>query len=150
MANIARYNPLGELLTRESPFGDLFSDISRDVLNPLRLLDRPQELGIRLDVSEDEKAYYVQAEVPGAKRDDIKVSVNGNHVSISAEFKKQREEKQSERTLRRERYYGNAYRSFTLDREIEDSEVQAKYVEGVLNLTLPKKQSKVGKQIQIS
>jgi HSP20 family protein len=149
MAHITRYHPFGELLTRESPFGDLFSELSRDFYTPMRL-DRTQQLAIRLDVTEDEKAYTVRAEIPGVKKDDIKVSVDGNQVSISAEIKKEKEEKEGERVLRSERYYGTAYRSFTLDRDIEEAEVQAKYSDGVLSLNLPKKKSKITKQVPIS
>jgi HSP20 family protein len=149
MANITRYNPFGELLTRDSPFGDLFSP-ARNLFRSFGSEQPLQEVGIRLDVSEDDKAYTVRAEIPGVKKEDVKVSVDGNQVSISAEIKSEKEEKKNEKLLRRECYYGNAYRSFTVDQDINEAEVQAKYSDGILTLNLPKKPGKAAKQIAVS
>ena len=81
----------------------------------------------------------IRADIPGVKKDDIKVSVDGNVVSISAEVKQEKEEKQGERVIRSERYRGAVSRSFSLGQDVDESAAQAKYADGVLELTLPKK-----------
>jgi Molecular chaperone (small heat shock protein) len=101
--------------------------------------DLPAEPGIKMDVAEDDKAYHVKAEVPGVKKEDIHVSVEGNQVSITAEVKKEKEEKNGETVLRSERYYGMQSRSFTLMHDVDQDKAEAKYQDGVLDLTLPKK-----------
>src|SRR5664280_3587546 len=88
-------------------------------------ISRPFALGetiagdIRIDVTENDKDYEVRAEIPGAKKDDIRVSVDGNFVSISAEVRKVKEEKSAGRTLIKESYYGSASRGFSLAHEID-------------------------------
>ena len=98
--------------------------------------DEPQ---MRLDLTEDGKNFFVKAEIPGVKKEDIKVSVDGNQVSLSAEIKKETEEKEGAKVIRSERYYGSIARSFTLDENVDSSAASAKYEDGVLQLTLPKK-----------
>ncbi len=146
MANITRFDPFSEL-TRFNPFSDdFFRGFSlRPVLQGME--DEPQ---IRLDVSEDDKTYSVKAEIPGVKKEDIKVSVEGNQVSISAEVKKEKEEKEGKKVIRRERYYGSVSRSFSLGQEVDQAAAQAKYNDGVLELVLPKKAGGSVKQLAIS
>ncbi|HCE07339.1 MAG TPA: stress protein [Oxalobacteraceae bacterium] len=138
MANsLMRFDPFGDIV-RLSPFGgidDLFKDFQ---LKPA-LRDLAAEPRIKMDVSETDQAYMVKAEIPGVKKEDIKVAVEGNQVSITAEIKKETEEKQGERVVRSERYYGQQSRSFTLANEIDDTQAVAKYQDGVLELSLPKK-----------
>jgi HSP20 family protein len=74
------------------------------------------------------------------KKEDIQVSIDGNRVSISAETKTEKEEKKGEKVLRSERYYGNVARSFTLANDVDETKAKAKYTDGVLELTLPKKE----------
>jgi HSP20 family protein len=104
---------------------------------------------IRMDVSEDDKAYTVTAEIPGVKKDDIQVSIEGSQVAISAELEEQKEEKKGETLLCRERYYGKLYRSFTLDHNIDQSKAEAKYHDGVLELKLPKAAGAAAKHIKV-
>lgn len=94
---------------------------------------------IKMDISETEDTYNIKAEIPGAKKEDVKVSVEGNQVSISAETQRESEEKKGEVVVRRERYVGRQSRSFTLACEIDDASAVAKYQDGVLELSLPKK-----------
>jgi HSP20 family protein len=93
-----------------------------------------------MDLKEDDKAYTVHAEIPGMKKEDIQVSIDGNRVSISAETKTEKEEKKGEKVLRSERYYGKVARSFTLANDVDEAKAKAKYADGVLELTLPKKE----------
>lgn len=130
MANLTRYDPFSDL-------DDMFRGFRlMPVKMPKELEAAPQ---MKIEVKEDDKAYTVHAEIPGAKKDDIKVTVEGNQVSVSAEVKRETEKKEGERVVHSERYYGNVYRSFMLDSAIDDSAAQAKYSDGVLQLTLPKK-----------
>ena len=69
------------------------------------------------------------------------MSIDGNQVSISAEVKSEKEEKQGEKVLRSERYYGKVYRAFSLAQEVDQENAKAKYENGVLELILPKRAS---------
>ncbi len=126
-------------ITRFSPASDALDDLFRGFfMQPVRVEGQP-EVKIRMDVSEDDKAYTVHAEIPGVKKEDIHVSIEGNQVSISAEVKNEKEVKEGEKLLRSERYYGGVSRAFTLGQEIDEGAAQAKYKDGILELTLPKK-----------
>ena len=103
---------------------------------------------IRIDVTERDKDYEVRAEIPGAKKEDIQFNVDGNFVSISAEVKKDTEEKSGGRVVVKETCYGSASRGFSLA-QIDTAKVVAKLEDGVLKLTLPKRQSGSGKAIEI-
>jgi HSP20 family protein len=135
MANITRFNPFHEL-TSLDPFADDF--FKGFALRPVfrSLEGEPQ---MRLDVEEDDKSYTIKAEIPGVKKEDIKVSVEGNQVSISAEVKKETEEKKGNKVVRSERHYGSVSRSFTLAQEVDQGEAKARYDNGILELALPKK-----------
>jgi HSP20 family protein len=125
-------------VTRFTPFEDMFNDLTRGYwVKPLPLAGG-EELKMKVDVKEDDKAYTVHAEIPGVNKDDIRVDVNGDQVSISAEVKREKEEK-GEKMLHSERYYGMVSRSFSLPSEVDDKGTVARYKDGVLDLTLPKK-----------
>jgi HSP20 family protein len=142
MNPITRYDPLAR------GFDDLFKGM---FLRPVRFdMDALPDLQIKLDVSEQGDTYQVSAEMPGVKKEDIKVSVEGNLVRISAEAKKESEEKKGDQVLRSERYYGRLERAFTLDADIDDSKVDAKYADGVLKLKLPKKASSESRRITVN
>ena len=104
---------------------------------------------LRVDVTENDNAYLVRAEIPGVKKEDINVAIDGNQVEISADVRNENETKDGDKVLRSERYYGKVYRAFALGQEIDEAGVQAKYVDGVLDLTLPKKQPAPAKRITI-
>jgi HSP20 family protein len=137
MVNITRFDPLSDLVSFV-PFGN-FEDFFRVPRMRSLVRDLPAEPEIKMDVAEDDKAYHVKAEVPGVKKEDIHVSIEGNQVSITAEVKKEKEEKKGETVLRSERYYGMQSRSFTLMHDVDQGNAEAKYQDGVLDLTLPKK-----------
>src|SRR3989338_10198007 len=128
MANILRYNPA------DDAFDDLFRGF---FMRPVRF-EGQQEVQIKVDVSEDDKAYTVHAEIPGVKKEDIHVTIEGNQVGISAEVKKEKEVKEGEKVLRSERYYGKVSRAFTLGQDVDEASAQAKNDKGVLELRLPK------------
>lgn len=140
MANISRFDPFQ--ISNTDPFDDVFKGFFR----PVRL---ENQLQIKMDVKEDDKNYTVHAEMPGVNKEDIQVTIDGNQVSISAEVKKQKEEKDGEKVLRCERYYGKVARSFSLANEIDEGAAQAKYLHGVLELVLPKKAASTAKKLTI-
>ena len=126
-------------ITRFSPTSNALDDLFRGFfMQPVHFEGQP-DVQIKMDVSEDDKAYKVHAEIPGVKKDDIHVSIEGNQVSISAEVKNEKEVKEGERLLRSERYYGSVSRAFSLAQDVDEGTAQAKYTDGVLELTLPKK-----------
>lgn len=103
-----------------------------------------------VDVREDDKAYTVHADLPGVKKEDIDVQIEGNMVHISAQSRHEREEKDGEKVIRSERYFGKISRSFTLANEVDETAASAKFDNGVLELKLPKKEAPVqGKKLQI-
>ena len=111
--------------------------------------DQPQ-LKMRIDVTENDKIYTVKADIPGVKKDDIDVQVDGNMVSIKAEARTEKEERgNGDRVLRSERSYGTVARTFTLGQDVDASGVQAKYADGVLTLELPKKSPADARRISI-
>lgn len=148
MANITRFAPLSDLV-RLDPFRN-FDDMFKGFM--LRPVYSGQEMEpqMKIDVSEEDKSYLIKAEIPGVNKDDIHVSVDGNQVSISAEVKKEKEEKEGKKIIRSERYYGTVYRSFTLGQDVDSSAAKAKYTDGVLELTLPKKPGTAVKELAIS
>jgi HSP20 family protein len=91
----------------------------------------------------------MRAEIPGVKKDDIHITIEGDQVAISAEVKNEKQVKDGERLLRAERHYGKAYRAFSLGQTVDEATASAKYNDGVLELTLPKKAATSAKRISI-
>jgi HSP20 family protein len=126
-------------VTRWDPFEDSFDDLVKGFfLRPMRF-EQQDPVRVKVDVKEDPTSHTVLAEIPGVKKEDIQVSIDGNQVAVSAEVKRQKEEKQGEKTVRTERYYGKVYRQFALAQDVDQEKAQAKYENGVLELRLPKK-----------
>ena len=139
MANITRYDP----------FDEMFSDLLKGFFVRPVSFEGPSQFPVKVDVTEDNNTYKVQAELPGVRKEDINVSIDGGHIAISAEVKKEREEKNGEQVLRSERYYGKFSRSFQLAQDVDESAAQAKYSDGVLQLVLPKKDAVSAKKLYI-
>ena len=148
MTNITRTDPFTRL-ARFEPFGELESFAAWPRSLRRLFMDVPSEPNIRLDVSEDDKAYTVKAELPGVKKEDIAVDVDGNQVSIAAEVRRETEEKKDEKVVHSERYFGRQYRTFSLGRDIDRDKVEAKFADGVLELTLPKNGAPAAQKITI-
>lgn len=139
MANLMRYNPFDET------FDDLFKGF---FVRPMAFENQPQ-VQIKMDVSEDDNAYVVRADIPGVKKEEINVTIDGNQVAISAEVKRSREERQGEKVLHTERFFGKAYRAFSLAQDVDETQAQAKYNDGVLELRLPKKAAVSARKLSI-
>ena len=145
MANLSIYDPFSTRLnTRLQRLFDQFG------LSSPTFFDQDEALNVKLDVSEDDQNYVVHADLPGVKKEDIRVSVDGNQVSISAEIKREKEDKKDKNIIHSERYEGKMFRSFTLDSKVDEAKAEAKFTDGVLELTLPKQAGSVSsKQLTI-
>ncbi|MBC3929053.1 Hsp20/alpha crystallin family protein [Undibacterium sp. CY21W] len=139
---------MGALTPRGSGFfDDFFRDLSPAFyVKPLHGDPLPSPAQIKIDVQENEGAYTVQAEVPGVPKDDIHVALDGNVVTLRAEIKQEDNSRKDDKVLRSERYFGEVSRSFQLPVEIDTASASAKYDNGVLSLTLPKKRPAGGVQ----
>jgi len=137
-------------LTRFNPFEDVFGELGKGFWVKPLAYPAGAEMSMKVDVKEDDKAYTVHADIPGAKKEDIQVDVDGNMVSLRAETRQEKEEKQGEQTLYSERHYGMVSRSFTLPTEVDEKGAKAEYKDGVLNLMLPKKANGGGKRVSVS
>jgi HSP20 family protein len=140
MANIARFSPI------EDAFDELFRGF---FVRPVGFEGSGTPAQFRVDVAENDSAYKVHAEIPGVRKEDINIMIDGEHVAISAEVKKEKDVKNGERALRTERYYGRVYRAFTLEQPVDEATAQAKYENGVLEVTLPKKAVVAAKRITV-
>jgi HSP20 family protein len=143
MASITRYDPFNELVD-DFFKGFLVRPVAYDAHRGGDALPR-----MKVDVAEKNGAYLVSAELPGVKKEDIDVSIDGAQVTLSAEVKREKEASQDERVLHTERVYGKATRSFTLPQEVDEGKAEAKFRDGLLELTLPKKQAAPRKAIPI-
>lgn len=139
MANMANLNTLDTALD-DLMRGFFVRPVNFEAAAPARL---------RVDVTENDRAYVVRAEIPGVKKDDINIAIDGNQVEISAETKNEREVREGEKVLRSERYFGKVYRAFALGQDIDEATTQARYVDGVLELTLAKKVPAAARRITI-
>ena len=141
MANITRFDPFNELVD------DLFKGfLVRPMYEGTQSAALPR---VKVDVTERNGAYVVAADLPGVKKEDIQVAIDGAQVTLSAEIKREKEVAEGERVLHTERVYGKVSRSFTLPQELDEEKAEAKFRDGVLELTLPKKAAAARKAITI-
>jgi HSP20 family protein len=142
MANVTRFDPFNELVD------DLFKGF---FVRPVAYEGRNGEAlpRVKVDVAENNGAYTVTADLPGVKRDDIQVTIDGAQVTLTAEVKREKEAAADERVLHTERVYGKVSRSFTLPQEVDEANAEAKFRDGVLELKLPKKAAPTRKQVTI-
>ena len=140
MANISLFDPM------TSQMGKLLQSFG---LRPT-LLEGENRLDMKIDLSDDDKNFIVRADIPGVKKEDVHVDLDGNRVSISAEIKSVKEERKNETVIHSERYEGKVFRSFTLSSNIDESRAEAVYKDGVLTLTLPKVSGGTARRINIS
>ncbi len=130
------------------PFPASLRELWRPWRNDAATTERAPQ--IRIDLSETDNAFAIKAEIPGVKKEDIDVRIDGNQVTISAEVKQDKEEKKDGRVLRSERRYGYASRSFLLASDVDQAGADAKYSNGVLELKLPKKAQTAGQRLTVA
>ncbi|AKU22407.1 Hsp20/alpha crystallin family protein [Massilia sp. NR 4-1] len=142
------------MLTPYEPF-DLLDNLVRSTFRPLSQRLREDGWGdelrnIRMDVTETEQAYRVLAELPGIRKDDVNVSIDGNRVTLSAQCRKEDVVRdQQERVLSSERFFGDLRRTIQLPEAIDDAQAEAKFSDGMLELTLPKKAGGSSRRLEI-
>jgi HSP20 family protein len=136
-------------LTRYNPFDETFDDLFKGFLVRPVAYDSQPPVQVKVDVKEEDGAYVVFADIPGVKKEDISVTVDGNQVAISTEIKREREDKQGDKLVHAERYVGKVYRAFSLAQEVDETQAQAKYTDGVLELRLPKKAQASARKLSI-
>jgi HSP20 family protein len=141
MLNMTRFNPL------EDSFDNLFRSVPVWLPSPERRAAAPTQF--RMDVTENDKEYQVLAELPGVKKEEISITINGNEVAVSAEVKQEKVLKNGDTVLCAERSYGTIKRAFSLGQEVDEASAQAKYNDGVLELTLPKKTAAAAKRLAV-
>jgi len=138
-------------ITRFDPFNDLVDDLFKGYfVRPMWSEGRETVARMKVDVAEKGDAYLVHAELPGVKKEDIQIAIDGAQVTLSAEVKREKEAGDGERWLHVERATGKVSRSFTLPQEVDDAKADAKFRDGVLELSLPKKSAAARKQITIN
>jgi HSP20 family protein len=130
-------------------FDRLFDSVVEDYFAPTKSKVAHAHVAPRIDVTESDKAYIVEAEIPGVAKENIKISVDGKNVTLEAEVKREVEQKEGETVVFAERSVKKFSRSFTLATEVDDERTVAKLENGVLTLTLPKKEELRPKQIQV-
>ena len=136
------------------PFRELF-DLQRGInqLFDASLADSGEDVALRawtpsVDVYEDEDSFLIKLELPEISREDVKVSLNDNTLSISGERRVENEQKR-ENYHRVERSYGQFYRSFTLPPNVDTGAINAQFKDGMLRLTIPKKEEAKPRQIEV-
>jgi HSP20 family protein len=141
---------MSNLRLLDPTFGDNFETALRRFFSPAPFEAEAPQLKMRIDVTENEQAYKVKADIPGVKKEDISVRIDGNVVQIDARTQSEKETRgEGDKVLRSERYYGTISRTFSLAQDIDDGRVQAKYADGVLSLELPKKAPADARRIAI-
>jgi len=137
-------------LTRYEPLVGRLDGLFDEFLRPALVWENNAQPQVRVDVKETPEAYTVNAELPGIPREAIHVEIEGNEVTISAESRRDGEKKDGEKWLRTERFYGKTARRFALPQEIDEAKANAKFTDGVLALTLPKKAVVTGRKLEIN
>ena len=138
-------------VTRQDPLATGLDSLLAEIFRPALAPDqkRAEALPLRVDVRETPQAYVVHAELPGVKKEAIEIEVEGNEVSIAAEIGARPQAQEGEKWLRVERFHGKTARRFALPLEIDEARADAKFADGVLELTLPKKAPAAGRKIAI-
>ncbi len=137
------------------PFKDLF-DLQKEINRlfetsfsrlPQRFISE-ESFAPAIDLYEDENEYVVEAELPGLKQDEIKVSVEDDILTISGEKKREKEVKEGN-LYRSERFYGKFERQIVLPQNTEKDNIKASYKNGVLKVVIPKKEEAKPKRVDI-
>jgi HSP20 family protein len=147
MSMLTRWNPFrsSSSLSLMPEFDDLLRGFGGRSM--FRDLDTMPEM--RIDLAEDDTSYRAVIDMPGVDKDDIKVSAEGNQITVSADTRRETETRHEKRLVT-ERYSGHCYRSFSLPLAVDDSRAEAHYDNGVLTLVLPKKSNGSSHRIMVS
>ena len=149
MTNLMKWDPLREFRQVTSRLSDVINRGASCVgtENDRETLTRADWLPV-VDIAEDEAGYHIDAELPGVKKEDLKVSVENGVLTIRGERKFEREEK-SDKVHRVERSYGSFLRTFRVPEDADGAAVNAKFKDGLLSVVLPKAEEAKPKQIEV-
>lgn len=141
---------MNTLRVLDPSFGDNFESTLRRFFSPVAFEADTPPLKMRIDVAEQDNAYEVKADIPGVKKEDINVRIDGNVVQIDAEVKREKQTKgNGDKVLRSERYFGTISRTFSLADDVDEAKAEAKYADGVLTLQLPKKTTAAARKLAV-
>ena len=143
--SLIRWTPRGSWLDLRNEFDRLFDNFFRPTEEEETALS---SFWPAVDIIEEEKEYQVHAELPGLTKDDIRISVKDNLLSISGEKKRESQVK-DEHFQRAERYFGTFQRSFRLPEQVDVDKIEAEFKDGVLNIVIPKLKEALAKQIEV-
>jgi HSP20 family protein len=144
---ITRWRPFRDLMSVQDEMNRLFDDFFG---RPVMRRDWIEAAWCPcVDVSETKDSVIINTEIPGMSKDDVKVSIQDNVLTLSGEKKQEKEEKDAN-YHRMERSYGSFSRSFTLPTSVKADKVKAAYKDGILRITLPKSEEVKPKQIPIT
>ena len=126
----------------ENLFDDFFDDFARPVRKPVRYSSSATTI-MKTDVKENMDSYELDIDLPGYKKEDVKAELKDGYLTISAATKNEDSEKdENGRYIRRERYFGSCSRSFYVGEEVSQEEIKAKFEDGILKISVPKKEKK--------
>jgi HSP20 family protein len=131
----------------DDDFGNIFEGFFRPMTSNLAEFEK--ELRPATDIVERENEYLVTTDLPGIKKEDIQVTLDNGILTISAETKEEKEEKEGENVIRKERRYGKYTRNLSLNHQVDENKVKATYHDGVLELVLPKLEAVKPKKIAV-
>jgi len=145
---------MSQIMQRE-PARSLVDEIFSDFFNragwpvTARTAELPASVRARMDVVDKGDKYAISVDLPGVRKEDIQVSIDGAHVTVTAENKSEREVKNGEKVLHTERFATSYARSFELPAEVTEEGADAAFENGVLRLTLPKRAQVVSKRLTV-
>ncbi len=145
---LARWSPLKELEDMEKRLSGIFGHAPRRAEGEKGEAMAVADWSPLVDITEDEKEYLVKAEIPDMKKEEIKLNVHDDVLTISGERKYEKEEK-GKKYHRIERAYGSFVRSFTLPEDADGTKISAEYKDGVLKVHLPKSEKAKPKAIDV-
>ncbi|HEY9164648.1 MAG TPA: Hsp20/alpha crystallin family protein [Candidatus Kryptonia bacterium] len=142
---ISTWSPLRDLVSMQRELGRVFDGLFSDFDGNVSGLSR---WAPHVDVSENHDAYTIKAELPGVSKNDVKITLQDNILTLKGEKKNENEEKNAE-YHRIERSYGSFERSFTLPTGVKSDKIDASFKDGVLSITLPKVEEAKPREIEV-
>lgn len=148
---LTRWNPAKELISMEKEFGKIFDSFNNRF--GLKTSNEDEDFANAVwspltDIREDENKYSLHLDLPGVKKEDVKITYNNGQLAISGERNFEKEDKNA-KYHHIERAFGKYYRSFNLPEKILEDGIDAEFKDGMLNITIPKAEEAKPKQIEV-
>lgn len=148
MRNLSVWDPFRDLMNLQQRINKVFNETARSASGEGEERFDTGSWTPVVDIRETDNSYEIKADLPGVKKEDISIDIGDNTLTISGERKFEEQEKKKD-YIRIERSYGSFSRSFALPQNVDSAKIKAKYKEGILDLTLPKKEEAKPKKINI-